>query len=186
MVYLPLTGALGAPVVIVHDRAPATVERISVIVKGIEPRAHVRAEPLSANFERQMQPNRVGAALAGFLGLLALGIASIGMSGVFAYIVGRRTREIGVRMALGAEPVQIVRLVLGSTVRALACGLGAGLVLAAAASKLLAGVLPGVSPADPLAYAGVILLLGAAVALASAAPTRRATRIDPVTALRWE
>jgi macrolide transport system ATP-binding/permease protein len=186
MLYLPLTGTLGPPVVLVHDRTPATTERIAAIVKGIEPRAHVRAEPLSANFDRQMQPNVIGAALAGSLGLLALGIAAIGMSGVFAYVVGRRTREIGVRMALGAGPGPIVRLVLGSAVRPLTCGLSAGIVLAAGVSKLLAGILPGVGPADPLAYAGVILLLGAAVALASAIPARRATRINPVTALRWE
>jgi ABC-type antimicrobial peptide transport system permease subunit len=155
-------------------------------VKQIEPRAQVRAEPLSANFDRQMEPNLIGAALAGFLGLLALGIASVGMSGVFAYVVGRRTREIGVRMALGAQSGQIVRLVLGSTLRPLALGLGIGLALAAGASVLLAGLLPGVKASDPLAYANVVLLLGAAVALASAVPARRATKVDPIKALRCE
>jgi predicted permease len=186
MMYLPITGGLGAPVVLVHDRAPASTERIAAIVKQIEPRARVRAEPLSANFDRQMQPSVVGAALAGFLGLLALGIASVGMSGVFAYVVGRRTREIGVRMALGAQPSQIVRLVLGSTLRPLVCGLGIGLALAAGLSVLLAGLLPGVKASDPLAYANVMVLLGIAVALASAVPARRATKVDPVKALRWE
>ena len=186
MLYLPLTGALGAPVVLVHDRRPASVERIVAIVKRIEPRAQVRAEPLSANFDRQMQPSIIGAALAGFLGMLALGIASVGMSGVFAYVVGRRTREIGVRMALGAERAQIVRLVLASSLRPLACGLGVGLALAAAISVLLAGLLPGIKPADVLAYANVVLLLGVGVVLASLAPARRATRIDPVRALRSE
>jgi macrolide transport system ATP-binding/permease protein len=186
MIYLPLTGSLGAPVVLVHDRAPASVERIAALVKQIEPRAQVRAEPLSANFDRQMEPSVIGAALAGFLGLLALGIACVGMSGVFAYVVGRRTREIGVRMALGARPAQIVRLVLGSTLRPLACGLVVGLTLAAGVSMLLAGLLPGVQAADPLAYLNVILLLGAAVAVASAVPARRATKVDPVRALRWD
>jgi hypothetical protein len=179
MIYLPVTGALGAPVVLVHDRAASAVERIAALVTQIEPSAQVRAEPLSANFDRQMEPNLIGAALAGFLGLLALGIASVGMSGVFAYVVGRRTREIGVRMALGAQPAQIVSLVLGSTLRPLACGLGIGLVLAAGVSVLLAGLLPGVKAADPLAYFNVILLFGAAVTLASAAPARRATRSIP-------
>jgi len=128
----------------------------------------------------------IGASLAGFLGMLALIIASIGMSGVFAYVVGRRTREIGVRMALGAEPSQIVRLVLGSSLQTLACGLGVGFALAAAVSILLTRLLPGIKPADLLAYASVVLLLGLAVGLASIAPARRATRIDPVSALRWE
>jgi ABC-type antimicrobial peptide transport system permease subunit len=125
-------------------------------VKQIEPRAQVRAEPLTASFSRKLQPSIYGSELAGFLGLLALAIASVGMYGVFAYVVGQRTREIGVRMALGAQASQIVRLVLGSSARALVCGLGCGIGGAAA------------------------------VVLASAAPARRATRVDPVRALRWE
>ena len=124
--------------------------------------------------------------MAGFLGLLALAIASVGMSGVFAYVVGQRTREIGVRMALGAQPSQIVRLVLGSSARALAYGLGCGIAGAAGIATLLAHALPGLHPADPLAYCDVVLLLSAAVALASAVPARRATQVDPVRALRWE
>ena len=133
-----------------------------------------------------MQPSLIGAALAGFLGMLALGIASVGMSGVFAYVIGRRRREIGVRMALGAERAQIVRLVLASSLQPLAWGLAVGLALAAAISVLLAGLLPGIKPADVLAYANVVLLLGVGAVLASLAPARRAIRIDPVTALRSE
>jgi len=79
-----------------------------------------------------------------------------------------------------------VRLVLGSSVRALACGLVCGMAGAAGISALLAHALPGIHPMDPLAYASVMLLLSAAVALASAVPARRATRVDPVRALRWE
>jgi ABC-type antimicrobial peptide transport system permease subunit len=101
-------------------------------------------------------------------------------------MVGRRTREIGVRMALGAERAQIVRLVLASSLRPLACGLGVGLAVAAAISVLLAGLLPGIKPTDVLAYGNVVLLLGVGVVLASLAPARRATRIDPVSALRSE
>jgi predicted permease len=184
MVYLPFNGDLGAPVVLLRDRRPASIERIAVLVTQIEPRAQVHAEPLSNNFDRQMQPSIIGATLAGFLGLLALAIASVGMSGVFAYVVGRRTREIGVRMALGAERAQIVRLVLASSLRPLVCGLAAGVALAAAVSFPLASLMPGVKPADMLAYANVVLLLGAAIALAIIAPARRATRIDPASALR--
>jgi predicted permease len=186
MLYLPLTGALGAPVVLIHDRKPEAVERITAMVKQIEPQAQVRAEPLSGNFDREMRPSIVGATLAGFLGMLALGIASVGVSGVFAYVVGRRTREIGVRIALGAERAHILGLVLGSSLRPLACGLGAGLALAAAISVPLSRLLPGVKPVDPVAYSNVILLLVLAVALASVAPARHATRIDPVSALRAE
>jgi ABC-type antimicrobial peptide transport system permease subunit len=146
----------------------------------------VHGEPLSENFRRQMEPSIYGAAVAGFLGLLALLLASVGMAGVFAYVVSQRTREIGVRMALGARPSQVVRLVLGSSLKALVFGALAGLAGTVALSATLVHTLPGVRPSDPLAYAGVLAMLGAAVALASAAPARRATRIDPVRALRWE
>jgi hypothetical protein len=186
VLYFPLSGRFAAPSVVVHDRGAASLERITAIVKQIEPRAQVRAEPLVDRFRRQLQPSVYGAEFGGLLGLLALMIASVGMFGVFAYVVGQRTREIGVRMALGAQPVEIVRLVLGSSLRALAYGLAGGIAGAAGVSALLVHALPGIRPLDPLAYANVVLLLGAAVALASAIPARRATRIDPVRALRWE
>jgi ABC-type antimicrobial peptide transport system permease subunit len=124
--------------------------------------------------------------LAGALGILALGLASIGMSGVFAYIVRQRTREIGIRMALGAHSGQVVRLVLASNIRSLIWGLVSGLAGAFGVSRLLQSMLNGVSPLDPLAYAAVFALLIVAAASASALPARRAARVDPVTALRWE
>src|SRR6185369_8694447 len=108
------------------------------------------------------------------------------MAGVFAYMIGQRTREIGVRMALGAQPRQVVRLVLTSSLRALAFGVPAGLAGAVALSMVLGRTLPGVKASDPLAYAGVLVLLVVAAAVATAAPARRAARIDPVRALRWE
>jgi len=186
VVYLPLTGHWGAPYIVLRDRGPASVERISALVKRVEPRAQVSAEPVAVAFQRVLQPSVYASELAGLLGLLALAIATVGMSGVFAYVVGRRTREIGVRMALGAQPPQIVRLVLGSSARALAVGAVCGILGAAGTSTLLAHALPGVQPLDPLAYGNVVALLSAAVVLASAVPARRATRIDPVRALRWE
>jgi ABC-type antimicrobial peptide transport system permease subunit len=155
-------------------------------VKQLEPRAQVRAEPLAASFTRRLQPSIYGSELAGFLGLLALAIASVGISGVFAYVVSQRTREIGVRMALGAQPSQIVRLVLGSSVSALAFGVVGGIAGAAVISVLLASALPSIHPVDPLAYSTVVLLLSAAVVIASAFPARRATEVHPVHALRWE
>ena len=186
VLYFPITGQFGAPAIVVRDRGAATLDRIAAVVKQIEPRAKVRAEPLSASFSRKLEPSMYASELAGFLGLLALAIASVGMSGVFAYVVGQRTREIGVRIAMGAQPSQIVRLVLGSSGRALAWGAVSGIAGAAGVSVLLAYILPGIHPMDPLAYFNVVLLLAAAVALASAVPARRATQVDPVRALRWE
>jgi macrolide transport system ATP-binding/permease protein len=186
MLYFPIKGALGVPFVLIHGRAAPDIERVSAIVTALEPRAQVHAEPLAANFQRQIEPSIYGAELAGFLGLLALAIASVGMAGVFAYVVGQRTREIGIRMALGAPAPAIVRLVLASSLGALLSGLVVGIAGAAGASTLLAHVLPGMKPLDPFAYGGVVLLLSAAVALASAVPARRAACVDPVRALRWE
>jgi predicted permease len=183
--YFPISGH-GVPTIVVRDPAPGAVDRIAAIVKQLEPRAELKAEPLSANFRQQIQPSIYGAAVAGFLGVLALLMASVGMAGVFAYAVSQRTREIGVRMALGARPKQVVWLVLASSLRALVVGTLAGLVGAAGMSSLLVHAMPGVTPSDPMAYAGVLAILAAAVALASVVPARRATRVDPVRALRWE
>ena len=184
--YFPITGHSGAPSVVVRDRGAATLDHIAAIVKQIEPRANVHSEPLSASFSRKLEPGIHASEIAGFLGLLALAIASVGMSGVFAHVVGQRTREIGVRMAMGAQSSEIVRLVLGSSGKALAWGVACGIAGAAGVSVLLAYVLPGIHPVDPVAYCNVVLLLAAAVALASALPARRATQVDPVRALRWE
>jgi ABC-type antimicrobial peptide transport system permease subunit len=120
------------------------------------------------------------------LGVLGLTLATIGMFGVFAYAVRQRTKEIGIRMALGASPVTIVRLVLSGNTRAISVGLAAGLVGALAASQVLRGSLYGLSPLDPIAYGGVVLLLATAALMASYMPARRATRVDPVMALRHD
>jgi predicted permease len=184
--YWPMTGSFGIPQVLVADSGAGARDRIAAIVHDLEPKGRVTFTPLAANLSGQLEPAKYAASLAGALGLLALALASIGMSGVFAYAVRQRTREIGVRMALGAHPGQVVRLVLTSNLRALAWGLASGLAGAFATTRLLKSMMNGVSPFDPIAYAGVFALLIAAAAAASALPARRAARIDPVTALRWE
>jgi putative ABC transport system permease protein len=120
------------------------------------------------------------------LGGFALALATIGMFGVFAYAVRQRTREIGVRMALGAQPSAIVRLVVGGHTRAVIVGLAAGAFGALAASMVLRSRLHGVSPFDPIAYLEVAAILAAAGLAASYLPARHAVRVDPVIALRWE
>ena len=183
--YWPMEGRW-IPRVLVRGGGPAAVARVAAMVKALEPRAQLQPEPLSENFRRALDPSVRAAALAGGLGLLALALASIGMSGVFAYMVRQRTREIGIRMALGAQPRDAVRLVLASSLRSMAIGLAIGLCGSAAVSRILEHELPGVRSLDPPAYLAVVLLLAAAAALAGAAPARRAVRVDPVTALRWE
>jgi len=168
------------------DYRPVHTYTLTNDVAYIEPKARVRTLPLSDNFQLQLTPARYGAAVAGALGILALALASIGMSGVFAYVVRQRTREIGVRMALGARPSQVVRLVLASNLRALAIGAAIGMAGAVALSQLLANQVSQVRPADPAAYGAVLVLLVIASAAASALPARRAAQVDPVGALRWD
>ncbi|MBI3886011.1 MAG: ABC transporter permease [Opitutae bacterium] len=120
------------------------------------------------------------------LGALALVLAVISVYGTMAYLVACRTREIGIRLALGAEPRAIFALILGRAARQTAVAVGLGLVLALVAGLLLSGLLYQVRPADPLALGGSILLLSAAALAACWLPARRATRVSPLTALRTE
>jgi ABC-type antimicrobial peptide transport system permease subunit len=136
--------------------------------------------------DQALAPSRFGSGIALALGLLALMLASVGMFGVFAYWVHERTPEIGVRMAIGARPSQVIRLVLGSSARAIGIGLACGLVGALLASPLLQHSLYGVSAFDPLAYASVILTIVATGMTAVFIPALRAIRVDPMTALRAE
>ena len=120
------------------------------------------------------------------MGLLALALATLGVWGVFAYVVQERRREIGIRMAIGACGRQIATLVLRSTSGATLCGLVFGGVGAVAAGDALRGYLYGVSPLDPIALGAVLALLGVAAVAATLLPLRRAVRTDPAVALRTE
>jgi predicted permease len=127
---------------------------------------------------------RMGAALLGLFGALALILASIGIYGVLAYSVAQRTSEIGLRMALGAQPHQVLRLVLKQGMLLALVGAGVGVLVALPVARLASGLLYGVSATDPLTYAAITLLLMGVALLACYLPARRATRIDPLVALR--
>ena len=131
-------------------------------------------------------PSRVAAWTLGGFGVLALLLAAIGIYGVVSYSVAQRTREIGVRRALGAKESDVLRLVLGEGFFVIALGLAFGLLLAFAATRVIAGFLYGVAPTDPLTFVGVPLLLGLVAFVACYIPARRATRVDPLVALRYE
>jgi ABC-type antimicrobial peptide transport system permease subunit len=136
--------------------------------------------------DRWLAPARVGAGLAAAVGVLALALATLGVWGVFAYVVQERRREIGIRMAIGARGRQIAALVLRSTGRATLSGLALGALGALGAGYTLRGYLYGVSPLDPMALGAVLALLGIAALAATLVPVRRAVRIDPAVALRTE
>jgi predicted permease len=138
------------------------------------------------NLAVSLMPARVGAMLAGGFGALGTLLASIGLYGVIAFSVARRTREIGVRMALGANPGGVLGMVMGQGFTLVAVGLIVGGLLAAGAARVLSGLLFNVSPFDPLAWTLAFAAMLGAAALANLAPARRAMRIDPMAALRNE
>jgi len=131
-------------------------------------------------------PQRLAASVAGSLGIVGLLLAAIGIYGVTAYMVTSRTREIGIRIALGAQPTSVVRMVLRQGMVLTGIGAAAGLVLAAAGSRLLGSLLFGVSGVDPLTFAGSAMLFIAIGLAACYTPARRATEIDATEALRQE
>jgi predicted permease len=125
-------------------------------------------------------------AICSIFAAVATVLAAIGLYGVIAHAVSQRTQEIGLRMAIGASRRDIVRLILAQGIRPLVPGLAIGLLLALAASHLLRVALVGVSPNDPLTFVGIVIVLTSAVAFGCIVPARRATRIDPLIALRYE
>ena len=129
---------------------------------------------------------RVLAQLVGFFSVLALALACLGLYGVLSLAVVQRTREIGVRVALGARRTDLLSLVIGKGLKLVLCGSVIGLVGALAATRLVSSLLYGVSAADPLTFAGVSLLLVSIAVLASWLPARRATKVDPMEALRYD
>jgi putative ABC transport system permease protein len=129
---------------------------------------------------------RVGASLFGILGLLGLVLASGGLYGVIAYTASQRTHEIGIRMALGAKPQEILQLVLRQGLILAVVGVAAGLAAALAMTRVLSVMLYGISATDAVTFIGVSLFLLFVVLLASYIPARRAMRVDPMAALRYE
>jgi predicted permease len=144
------------------------------------------ATTLAEQVRRSLWDSRLGATLAAAFGVVALILAAVGLYGVVWYTVSHRTREIGIRMALGAARVDVLRMVLGEGLGRVAMGLALGAGASAIAGKLLQKFLYGVSPADPVAWLGVAVLLAAVGLTASWLPARRASRVDPMVALRYE
>jgi len=148
------------------------------VMYGVQTMEEVIAETLATR--------RVSMIVLGVFAALALGLASIGIYGVISYLVGQRTHEIGVRIALGAKQSDVIGLVLREGMKMTAIGVVLGLITAAGLTRLMANLLFGVSATDPLTFAGVAVVLTLVATTACYVPARRAMRVDPIVALRYE
>jgi predicted permease len=164
---------------LVMDAAPGEA-------RAIDPRLSVIVQRTSDHIAESMTPFRGMALLAGVLGALALLLASIGLYGVMSFVVRQRTNEIGVRIALGAQSGEVVRLFLKDGLRLTAIGIAVGLAGGVGVSRLLAAALVDLNPLDPLAFGAASLFLTLVALLATYIPARQAMKIDPITVLRFE
>jgi predicted permease len=186
--YLPLAQNY-EPSMIVQVRtsgsAGAVGESVGRIVRTLDPQLPaVRATALEQDMQLALLPAKVGAALLGTFGSLALLLATVGIYGVAAFAVARRTREIGIRAALGAQTRDVLRLVVGESMRRVAIGLVLGLACALGLARVLASQLYGVAAVDPVTFVLTPVILGGVAFVASVIPARRAARVDPLVALR--
>jgi len=174
--------------VMIYSKLPSTAVMSAVKRSLAEKHSDVLADFI--DFQKQISDGlvmeRVMAMLSGFFGVLAAALAAIGLYGVISYIVAMRSNEIGIRMALGASRGSVVSLILRQTVLLLVLGVGIGAAFALAAASSAATLLYGLRPDDPWAFFGATALLVVVALLAGFVPARRASRLDPVAALRYE
>jgi predicted permease len=165
----------------------SAIPRVRALLREMNPNLPLSvAMPLSEVTAIGLVPQRLVASVAGSLGIVGLVLAAIGIYGVTAYAVSRRTREIGIRVALGADQTRVLRLVLRQGLILAGIGVAIGVLLAALGSTLLESLLYGVRGLDPVTFAGACVLFAIVTLAATYFPARRAARIDPMTALRAE
>lgn len=192
IIYRPLTQEWLPPVTpAIHVRtAPAAASLASVVraaLLQVAPRSTVTVKTMQENMEFSTYPNKLGAALLGSMGLLGLILASIGLYGVLAFTVAQRTREIGIRIALGGSRTQVLCTILRQAALVVAIGLTLGLSIAAiAVQSVRSFISASIAVRDPVSIGMVVLLLGTTALLAAIVPARRALSVAPIDALRYE
>ena len=167
----------------VSDLASAVRKQVGQLNRSV---ALSRLEPLSLLVKHALAETGFASLLATLLSVVAVLLASIGIYGVLSYSIARRTSEIGIRMALGADRRQVSRIVLGDVLACISIGVAAGFLLSLAAAPLLSRLLFGVQPYNPMNYAIILVAILLVSAIAIVVPVRRALRIDPLAALRYE
>jgi predicted permease len=188
-VYVPLQQQYTPSITIVArtTRGQRIADELRRVVSLMNPNLPIiTAQTLEESISLGLAPQRVAASVSGSLGTVGLLLAGIGIYGVTAYAVARRTREIGIRIALGARRADVVRMVLREGMSLTLIGSAMGLIVAAAMSRVLAGFLFGIPPIDPLTFTGTAVLFAAIGLAASYVPARRAIRIDAIEALRHD
>jgi ABC-type antimicrobial peptide transport system permease subunit len=188
-VYLPLQQKYQSRFAILarSTQGQRIVGEIRALIASMDPNLPiVHARTLEDQTSPMLVQLRLSASVSGTVGLVGLLLAAIGVYGVTAYAVTRRTREIGIRIAMGAQRRDVLRMVMGQGMWLVSLGSGLGLLLAAAGSRLLQRLLFGVPPLDPLTFGGAALLFAVIGLAACYVPARRATRIDATEALRYD
>src|SRR5262249_42906036 len=172
-------------------RTSAEPERLTASIRqavtGVDPRIPVfNVQMMDEYVSQATEQSRLNMALFAAFGGLALVLASLGIYGVLSYVVGRRTQEIGVRLALGATRTDVMRLIVGQGMALTASGIAIGLAAAWVLTRVVSTLLYGISPHDPMTFIAITTVLTAVAILASYLPGLRATRVDPLEALRAE
>jgi putative ABC transport system permease protein len=188
-VYAPLDQQYVSSLTIVArtTRGQRMANELRALLTSMNPNAPVMtAQTLEDSVALGLTPQRVVASVAGGLGIVGLILAGIGIYGVTTFAVARRTREIGIRIALGATRTDVVRMVLREGLSLTLIGSAVGLLFAALVSRVLAAFLFGIPPVDPVTFTATTVLFAAIGLTACYVPVRRATRIDPTQALRCE
>src|SRR2546423_211991 len=189
--YIPYTQAPASVMQIVaRSSAPdaaALAPSVRAAIKSVDSNMLIlETRAMDELVGRSVAPQRFNMLLLGLFALVALALASVGIYGVMAYSVAQRTHEIGIRMALGAQTSDVLRMILSQGMTMALVGVGLGLVAAIAATRIMRSLLYGISPTDTMTFAGVSLLLVGVALAACLIPARRAMRVDPMVALRYE